>query len=234
MIFWERNHSRRTTHEQGERALGLLQTLWDRLWHHQSPTASTMGTAVAQSRGSPVPWHHGGFLELLDTPRMVFRGPPSLPGTELAVMGQSDIAQAAPVPLSRSSPRGNGIFGLISPGSHLRVPGFDSRPSPVIMWLPGKEGSRRNWLLCLAPLQEVFLLGGTKVRAGWEAFPSHMCPAMCPHVQGGDKGAPPPPQHGAAIQRAAVQHTLHQGRGCVVLPVCVLGLKGLLCSRSGK
>lgn len=66
--------------------------------------------------------------------------------------------------------RGNGNFGLIPHGSHPRVPGFDSRPSPVIMWLPGKEGSRRNRLLCLAPLQEVFLLGGTKVRAGWEAL----------------------------------------------------------------
>lgn len=86
-------------------------------------------------------------------------------------MGHPVIAQAAPVPRGRSSLRGNGIFGQISPGSRLRVPGFDSRPSPVIMWLPGKEGSRRNWLLCLAPLQEVFLPGGTKVRAGWEALP---------------------------------------------------------------
>lgn len=74
------------------------------------------------------------------------------------------------MPCSLCSPSGNGTFQPISSGSHLRVPGFDSRPSPVIMWLPGKEGSRRNWLLCLAPLQEVFLLGGTKVRAGWEVF----------------------------------------------------------------
>lgn len=39
----------------------------------------------------------------------------------------------------------------------------------MIVWLPGKEGSRRNRLLCLAPLQEVSVL---KVRAGWEAFPA--------------------------------------------------------------
>lgn len=74
------------------------------------------------------------------------------------------------MPCSLWSPSGNSTFQPISSGSHLRVPGFDSRPSPVIMWLPGKEGSRRNWLLCLALLQEVFLLGGTKVRAGWEVF----------------------------------------------------------------
>lgn len=105
-------------------------------------------------------------------------------------MGHPVTAQAAPVPCGRCSPSGNGIFEPISPGSRLRVPGFDSRPSSVIMWLPGKEGSRRNWLLCLAPLQEVFLLGGTKVRAGWEAFPERSSHTCARPWQGGTKESP--------------------------------------------
>lgn len=132
-------------------------------------------------------------------PRVVLGGlslPPSLTGKEPAVLGHPVMKQAAPgrqpVPLSLSSLSGNGVFQPISPGSHLRVPGFDSRPSPVIMWLPGKEGSRRNWLLCLAPLQEVFLLGGTKVRAGWEALPDSS-PHTCAWPWWGDTGPPPPP-----------------------------------------
>lgn len=50
------------------------------------------GSCCGTGQGIP------GALELLGTPRMVFRGPPSLPGTDLAVMGQPEIAQAAPVP----------------------------------------------------------------------------------------------------------------------------------------
>lgn len=126
--------------------------------------------------------------------------PPSLPGMGPTAMGHPAMKQAAPgrqpVPHSLSSPSGKGIFRPISPGSRLRVPGFDSRPSPVIMWLPGKEGSRRNWLLCLAPLQEVFLLGGTQVRTGWEAFPDSS-PHTCVRPWGGvgNAGPPAPPWH---------------------------------------
>lgn len=104
--------------------------------------------------------HKGVFLGLLGAPKWGLGVSPSL-----------QEAPKSPPPCCHPAPRrGNGNFGLIPHGSHPRVPGFDSRPSPVIMWLPGKEGSRRNRLLCLAPLQEVFLLGGTKVRAGWEAL----------------------------------------------------------------
>lgn len=185
MIFWERNRSRRAAREQRS---------GNGLWGSSKPFGSGCGTTKAPQ---PVPrellWHRGcsgrdgAFLQLLGTPRMV-----CCDGTRV-------IARVAPVPCSRCSPGGNGIFGLISPGSHLRVPGFDSRLSPVIMWLPGKEGSRRNWLLCLAPLQEVFLLGGTKVRAGWEAFP-HSSPHTCAQPwQGGTKEHPHHPSMGLSL-----------------------------------
>lgn len=189
---------------------------------------------MAQGRGSSVPQHRGftghdgAFLELLGTPKMVFQGP-SLPARHRACCdGTACDSTAAPLPEEMAP------SGRFSPGSRLRVPGFDSRPGPVIMWLPGKEGSRRNWLLCLAPLQEVFLLGGTKVRAGWEAFPDSNPHRCAQPWQGGHKGAPPPPQHGAATVGATAQHTLHHCRGRGDLLVCVLGGKGLLCSRSGK
>lgn len=147
-------------------------------------------------------------------------------------MGHPTIKQAAlgrqPLPHSLSSLSGNGIFQPISPGSHLRVPGFDSQPSPVIMWLPVKEGSRRNWLLCLAPFQEVFLLGGTKVRAGWEAFPNSS-PRTCTQAWLGDTQYPPHhPSCEAAILGARSPE--HWCRGCAVPSAHVLVGKGLVCS----
>lgn len=142
------------------------------------------------------------------------------------MMGHPGIKQTAlgrqPVPRSLSSPSGNSIFWPISPGSRLRVPGFDSRPSPVIMWLPGKEGSRRNWLLCLAPLQEVFLLGGTKVRAGWEAFPNSS-PHTCPSHGRGTRDPPHRPGSRVAFLVPIAQNTLHGHRRCVVPPARVFG-----------
>lgn len=79
---------------------------------------------------------------------------------------------------------GSSITGLCPHGTHPCAQGFGGQQSPVIVWQPGKEGSRRNRLLCLAPIQEVSVL---KVRAGWEAFPAggpaHVwlcCMQQCP------------------------------------------------------
>lgn len=234
--------------EVRERALGLLQTLWHRLRHHKSHRAQ--GAATAQGRGPPVPQHKGcaghdeSFPGASACSQVCFGGgppslPPSLPGMGPTAMGHPAMKQAAPgrqpVPHSLSSPSGKGIFRPISPGSRLRVPGFDSRPSPVIMWLPGKEGSRRNWLLCLAPLQEVFLLGGTQVRTGWEAFPDSS-PHTCVRPWGG-AGTQDPPHHpgtGAAIPSAhspKLSASAQKMRG----PLCMrFRGKELLCSHSTK
>ena len=185
-----------------------------------------------QGRGPPVSQHggragHDGAFPGSPGCTPAWFGGSCLPGVEPAMMGHTTIKQAAPgrqpVPRGLSSPSGNSIFRPIPPGSRLRVPGFDLRPSPVIKWLPGKEGSRRNWLLCLAPLQEVFLLGGTKVRAGWEAFPDSS-PRTCARPWQGGRSRP----HTTPVAGAAIPGTHRPERLSSARKVC-----GPLCMRFG-